>query len=152
MGSFFSSSNVEHSPPEEMVPLFLPYTTTNTIHKQNLEIFSLIWCDSHVEKVYESRVTQEKLLDLIHFQRTFKSIEECEQYIREETTTVDKIILISSGSFGQDLLDRVHHLPQINSVYIYCLLKNNYQTLLTNFPKVDNKLIFFEENIYGSIL
>ncbi len=91
-----------------------------------------------MEKVYECRANQEKLLDLIHFQRTFKLIEECEQYIRDETTSVDKIILISSGTFGQDLLTRVHHLPQINSVYIYCLFKANHETLLANFSKVDN--------------
>lgn len=113
----------------------------NAISKENLEIFSLIWCDSDVDKVYQSRATQEKLLDLIHFQCTFKSIEECEQYIRQQTTPLDKIILISSGSFGQDLLARVHSLPQITTVYIYCLLKTNHTALLTDFSKVNESLI-----------
>jgi hypothetical protein len=144
IGSLFYSPKIEQSPSEEMVPLLLPHTSTSTTHKQNLEIFSLIWCDSDVEKVYESRTTQEKLLDLIHFQRTFKSIDECEQYISEKTTLIDKIILISSGTFGHDLLTRVHHLPQINSVYIYCLLTNNHQSLLDNFSKVDDKFIYLK--------
>ncbi len=139
MGSFFSSPEIEPHPSEEKLPLFPPNTATNTTHKQNLDIFSLIWCDSDVQKVYESRATQEKLLDLIHFQRTFNTVEECERYIRERTTTADKIILVSSGSFGSDLLNRVHHLSQINSVYIYCLLKNNYDLLLANFPKVGSR-------------
>jgi len=94
-----------------------------------------------VDNVYGSRVTQEKLVNLIHFQPTFKSIEEGEIYILNETTVIDKIILISSGSFAQDLISRVHHLPQLNSVYIYCLLKRNYQSLLTRFPKVRDRVI-----------
>jgi hypothetical protein len=152
IGSLFDSPKIEQSPSEEIVPLLLPHTSTSTTHQENLEIFSLIWCDSDVEKVYESRATQEKLLDLIHFQRTFKSIDECKQYISEKTTPIDKIILISSGTFGQDLLACVHHLPQINSVYIYCLLTNNYQSLLDNFSKVDDKFIYLKQSLYFCIV
>ncbi len=106
-------------------------------------LFSLIWCDLDIESVYGTRMTQEKLLGVIHFRRTFKSIEECEQYIFKKTTPADRIILISSGSFGQDLMrGLVHQLPQVNSVYIYCLLWENYQTLLTKFSKVHGRVIY----------
>ena len=121
-GSYFLSDEVH----EGNVPFFQPCSTNNTIHEQNLEIFSLIWCDADVDNVYGSRVAQEKLVDLIHLQRTFKSIEECTTYILNETNIIDKIILISSGSFAQDLISRVHHIPQLHSIHIYCLLKKTY--------------------------
>jgi hypothetical protein len=134
--TIFSNSTVCSTVTEDIVPLLPSPVAIDAPFKQNLEIFSLIWCDADVETVYASRPVHEKLLDLINFQRTFKSVNECEQYICQKTTAIDKIILVSSGSFGQDLLNRVHHLPQINAIYIYCLIKENHQTLLTNFTKV----------------
>ena len=134
--SLFSKLIGSSTVAEDIIPLLPSPVSIDASLNQNLEVFSLIWCDADVETVYASRPVQEKLLHLINFQRTFKSVNECEQYICQKTTAIDKIILVSSGSFGQDLLNRVHHLPQINAIYIYCLIKENYQTLPANFTKV----------------
>lgn len=134
--TIFSQSIASSTVAEDIVPLLPSPVSIGIPLNQNLEIFSLIWCDADVETVYASRPIHEKLSDLINFQRTFKSVNECEQYICQKTTAIDKIILVSSGSFGQDLLNRVHHLPQINAIYVYCLVKENHQTLLAHFTKV----------------
>ena len=137
--SFLFDFDIESDDSQTNVPLFSPSASINQIGKPNLETFSLLWCDADVEKVCSSRAMQEKLLDLISFQRTFTSIDECDQYIGQQTKSIDKIILICSGSFAQQLLGRVHALPQIMSVYIYCFHKENYQQLHSQFAKVGDQ-------------
>jgi poly-beta-hydroxyalkanoate depolymerase len=137
--SFLFDFDIEPDSSQTTIPLFPPSASNSLIGKPNLETFSLLWCDADVEKVYSSRATHEKLLDLISFQRTFTSSDECEQYIRQQTTSADKIILICSGSFAQLLLSGVHALPQLTSVYIYCFHKGNYQQLHGQFAKVSDQ-------------
>ena len=136
--SFLFGFELEPDGSEVMVPLFPPSASISPVGKPNLEIFSLLWCDADVEKVYSSRATQEKLLDLISFQRTFTSIDECERFICQQTTTIDKIILICSGSFAHQLLSRVHEKAQLTSVYVYCFHTENYQQLNSQFGKVSD--------------
>ncbi|CAF1256339.1 unnamed protein product [Rotaria magnacalcarata] len=103
---------------------------------KNLEVFSLIWCDESQDRLYENRQTQEKLRDLINFHKKFTNVQKCESYLHHETTVEDKIILISSGTFGHVLLPKIHDMPQVKTIYIYCLHQTNHEQWIMNFSKV----------------
>ena len=114
----------------------------STAMTKNLEVFSLIWCDANQDTLCENRQTQEKLRDFINFQKTFTSVDECEQYVCHETTVEDKIILISSGALGHILIPKIHDKPSIKSIYIYCLNEANKKEWIINFSKVTTFLIY----------
>ncbi|CAF1335203.1 unnamed protein product, partial [Didymodactylos carnosus] len=86
---------------------------------ENLEVFSLVWCDSDVDRIAEYRQTQMELRRSINFLKTFDNIEECEGYIVQNTPESEEIILIVSDAIGKTLVPRIHALKQVNSIYVY---------------------------------
>jgi GTP-binding protein EngB required for normal cell division len=106
---------------------------TNTDDK-NLEIFSLIWLDENVN-VKDIRDTEQKLRSIINHLKKFQDIKQCLQYI-EKRSEKDRLILIVSGQFGQEIIPFIHNLRQVISIYIYCMDKISNEKWAYKFPKV----------------
>jgi hypothetical protein len=84
----------------------------------NLETYSILWLDPLVTDAKEYIDAQQRLRASINYIRTFKNIDNCEQYI-QSVPTHDRIIFIANNQLGQALIPRVHQLRQIFSIYIY---------------------------------
>ncbi|CAF1560069.1 unnamed protein product [Didymodactylos carnosus] len=102
--------------------------------RENLEIFSLIWCDIAVNSAIDSRHTQIKLRQIINFLITFNNIRDCLQYINEKVN--EKIVLVISGQYGAHLVPLVNELQQIIAIYVYCDHKEIIEEWVNNFEKV----------------
>lgn len=117
--------------------------------KENLEIFSLVWCDINVNSTMDSRHTQRKLRQIINFLIMFDNIRDCLHYINEQPN--EKMVLIVSAQYGVQLLPLIHKLNQIIAVYVYCDHKEIHERWTNNFEKVrlskmtKNKLAFFSK-------
>ena len=86
----------------------------------NLETFILVWLDPNVDTSAENCETQNRLREILTCLITFNRIENCENWLK--TCSIDqKIILIVSGAFGEKLVPKIHYLPWIISIYVYCL-------------------------------
>ncbi|CAF1110064.1 unnamed protein product [Didymodactylos carnosus] len=72
---------------------------------QNLETFSLLWLDQHVNESKDNRVTQKQLRGTINCLLTFESGNECEEHIGQSKD--EKIVLIVSGRLGKFRFDEL---------------------------------------------
>lgn len=105
------------------------------MEEENLEIYSLIWLDGTVDSSEEKLNIQRKLRSSINYLKTFNNEYECENYLLS-TSNNERIILIISGQLGKHLINHIHHLTQIISIYIFCIDKNKYLIWSNQFLKV----------------
>jgi hypothetical protein len=120
-------------------------SSVQTKATSNIEIFACFWLDQNVHKTEDNQETQKELRKIINHLQTFENLDECEQVIR--SITQEKIILISSGSLGHQIVPRLHDLPQFNACYIFCHDEAANKQWATNYAKVcDNKLIECSSN------
>jgi hypothetical protein len=109
--------------------------TKSSIRKNtNYETYSLIWLDASINSE-ENLDAQEKLRLSINYLITFDKVDECEKYIRSISSD-DRIVLIVSGHFGQQLLPNIHLFRQVSSIYIYCTNKEFHQQWSKQYTKV----------------
>jgi hypothetical protein len=100
----------------------------------NLEIFSLIWLDDNIN-VEEFRDTQRKLRSVTNHLRKFEDEHECQQYI-EKREKEDRLVIVVSDQLSRILVPRIHQLPQVSSIYVYCKDKNSSEQWTSKFSKV----------------
>lgn len=84
----------------------------------NLETYSILWLDPLVNDGKEYIDAQQRLRVSINYIRTFKSLDNCEEYI-QSVPKQDRIIFIINNQLGQELIPRIHQYQQIFSIYIY---------------------------------
>lgn len=101
----------------------------------NLETFSLLWLDAEVNTTTENKHAQKRLRSIINHFKTFHDPHKCKTYIMSYTED-DRIILISSGRLGKQLVPEIHGLRQISGIYIYCQDKKAHKQWTKDFPKV----------------
>ncbi|CAF1643631.1 unnamed protein product [Adineta ricciae] len=102
--------------------------------EENLENFTLLWCDSQVNSSPDNRQTQLDLRQSINFLKTFESADSCQLYI--ESKSNEYIVLIVSGSIGRELIPGIHSLPQVIAIYVFCLDIREHETWSAKYEKV----------------
>ncbi|CAF0972957.1 unnamed protein product [Adineta ricciae] len=114
-------------------------STVDTIHNQNLESVACLWLDQNIHSTNDNRTTQEELRQVINYLQTFDDSDQCEEYIRQ--ITHEKVVLIVSGSFGQNIVPRLHSLPQFVACYVFCSNKEANERWANNYSKVKGVFI-----------
>ncbi|CAF0761430.1 unnamed protein product [Didymodactylos carnosus] len=120
-------------------PLPTTWTNINIEQKnpkqgQNLETFSLLWLDQNVNESKDNRETQTQLRRSINCLWTFESGNECEEHIGQSKD--EKIVLIVSGRLGREIVPRVHDLPQLSAIYVYCMDKRTNEIWAKAYKKI----------------
>jgi hypothetical protein len=100
----------------------------------NLESFACLWLDQNIDSTQGNRDTQKELRHVINHLRTFDNSDECEKYIRQ--INQEKVILIVSGSLGQEIVPRLQDLPQLSAFYVFCQDKKRNEEWANKYPKV----------------
>jgi hypothetical protein len=100
-----------------------------------LETFLLVWLDPHVDTSEENVTTQGRLREILTCLVTFDQVDICENWLRK-CCSDEKIILIVSGAFGQEIVPTIHHLPAIITIYVYCLDVRRNKKWAKKFPKI----------------
>ncbi|CAF3299344.1 unnamed protein product [Rotaria sp. Silwood2] len=108
------------------------YDTTS--EDMRLEIFCLIWLDSNIT-AKDNRDTEQRLRSIINRFKKFQDVKECQTYI-EHQSQQDRIVMITSGSLGQEIVSSIHKLRQVISIYVYCMDKQRNKQWADKFPKV----------------
>jgi hypothetical protein len=108
---------------------------TSPIDNTYLETFLLVWLDPHVETRKENIRTQKRLREILTCLITFDKVDTCEQWLKKCCTN-EKIILIVSGAYGQEIVPRIHDLPTIVTIYIYCLHVDLNKIWAKDYPKI----------------
>ncbi|CAF4006107.1 unnamed protein product [Adineta steineri] len=96
-----------------------------------------IWLDSH-ETDYER--FRKRFYEETHVnpkQWLFFSAENaCYEFIKNDVTYPKKVILVTSGSLGKTLIEKLHHCEQLDAVYIYCQKVEIYREFAQHYIKV----------------
>ncbi|CAF1319918.1 unnamed protein product [Adineta ricciae] len=119
---------------------------SSQLTKSNLEIFSIVWLDTSVNLIQENLDVQQRIRATINHLEIFSTRDECEQYIRSVHFD-DQIIFIVDRQSSQDIVPDIHQLPQISSIYIYCLDKQKYDPWTKSFSKIKNVIAHVDELI-----
>ena len=86
------------------------------VNEKNLELYSLFWLDATV-KSPELIESHDELRSIINSVDAFERNNDCENALRR--VTHGKVFVLVRLSQGLPLLSRIHHLSQIDSIYLY---------------------------------
>lgn len=99
---------------------------------------SLIWLDDSDENT----AIQQQLCLLDKNLQTFKTISECEEYIKSRPADAC-ITLIVNGRLGEQIVPNIHELPQISAIYVFCFKKELHEKWAKNHTKVFVSKFYF---------
>lgn len=102
---------------------------------KTIENALLIWLDANIN--VDDVDCQNTIMDLqqvIHTVKTFMNSDDCIQFL--ENVRDKEIFMITSGSLGKVIMPRVHHMSQVDSIFIFCRNKQYHETWANNWRKV----------------
>ncbi|CAF1046281.1 unnamed protein product [Didymodactylos carnosus] len=88
-----------------------------TSPQQNVEDFVLILLDFDSNKM-DYNVILNKLRSIVNYIQIFDQSDECVDYVKSVKN--EKIFIIVSDMLAEQLIDRVHNEPQLDSIYVFC--------------------------------
>ena len=88
---------------------------------RNLEWYTLLWCEENLQLTDE---IQRTLRQSINYVKAFSTIDQCREYLQTHITESlldedERIILVISLDYLDQLMLQVHQLKQIIAVYIF---------------------------------
>ncbi|CAF2426400.1 unnamed protein product [Rotaria sp. Silwood2] len=84
---------------------------------------SIIWLDALVNTSENHQQAQQQLRAVTNHVMTFEDSEQCENHIRSASSD-ERLMLIISDELGRELVSHIYQLPQIASIYICSIDKN----------------------------
>jgi len=114
-------------------------SNTNQSEETNLENVYVIWLDASINSSKENFDIQKQIRSTINHVKTFANVNDCERYL-QQISQDDRIFLIVSGRFGQEIVPKIQHYRQIISIYVYCMDRKINELWAKNFPKVRSSL------------
>jgi hypothetical protein len=111
-------------------------SNVDSVH-HGVEDVTIIWMNPYmndIEAQQDVEKTKNSLRKINDYCLFFIELEKCLQYIK--SVAKEKIFLITSGSCAVELLDKVHSMKQIDSVFIFCLYIDKYLPLKEKYPKL----------------
>jgi hypothetical protein len=108
-------------------------------HQQNnLEMVQnilLIWLDINIVKESNDYVkTVTPLRSVINTIKTYTDSEECIQFITSMGN--EKACILVSGSVGQHIVPRIHSMPQVDSIFVFCGDLTRHRQWAAEWPKI----------------
>ena len=110
----------------------LNFSTEILSNKENITI---IWLDENLDRNRDKTIAIEDFLKQINdFVRLCTDRETCIRSIN--LIKNEKIVLLISGSCSEDVLSRVHNLPNLDSVFVFCMKPQKYISLRSKYTKI----------------
>ncbi|UJR18233.1 hypothetical protein I4U23_005133 [Adineta vaga] len=97
--------------------------------------FFLIWLDSSFAETNEDcKRFLTKLQQIVNTIKTYTDPNDCVNFVTDAKD--ENIFMITSGTLGLDCVPRIHHMPQIDSIYIFCDNKTKHEQWTKDWKKV----------------
>jgi hypothetical protein len=94
----------------------------------NLEGITLIWYDPRLDTTDDTKQTAHQLREVNNYVIFYSDQVQCVDYIKSVNN--EKIFLVMSGKSSSNILQEIYKLPQVDSIFIFCLKVEKYQDLL----------------------
>jgi hypothetical protein len=101
----------------------------------------LAWVD-----VNTNLATQKRLSSLGAILNVFSDLNTFIDYITTDARELNSVILIISGSLGQEFIPMIDIFPQLHSIYIYCTDAIKHMDWAQEYNKIGVDRVFSEEN------
>jgi hypothetical protein len=111
--------------------------SSGTIHSTQriVENFSVVWVDANIDQ--SSKDCQNTLADLhkvVNEVNIFTQPDQCIQF--RDGIKSEKVIVITSGSFGEHFVPNIYALPQLDAIYIFCHNKSRHEQWTKAWDKI----------------
>ncbi|CAF0933633.1 unnamed protein product [Adineta ricciae] len=105
------------------------------VNRRRMQTVLVIWLDSNIDgKSDDCQNTLTQLQSVASSIDTFIDVDLCVDFIRDIKD--EKACLIASGSLGQKIVPRIHSMPQMDSIFIFCGEKKMHEQWAKNWPKI----------------
>jgi hypothetical protein len=104
------------------------------LRRKKIDNMTLIWLDKRIGRTDENYYSMKRFCDLFNNIRTFNRIDSFIDYLYNEVN--EAIILVVSGSFGSQIIPKIHLFNLIDSIYIFCENKTKHQLWAKDFHKI----------------
>lgn len=101
---------------------------------ENKESAALLWFDPNIGSREDTDQTKQRLRRINDYVTFQTDLQACIQFI--QSAVKEKIFLITSGSKASQLLPSIFDLPQIDSIFIFCMKIDRYQHLTGEYSKI----------------
>ncbi|CAF1358544.1 unnamed protein product [Adineta steineri] len=105
------------------------------INLQHMQNVLLIWLDNNIDKNNEDcQNTITQLRRAVNEISIYTDVDQCLEFIQ---TIIDKkVCMIIPGYFGQHIVPRVHNMPGVDSIFVFCGNKNHHEQWIKDWPKI----------------
>ena len=107
---------------------------TSTSPEKNKEGITLLWVDPNIGSRGDTEQTKLRLRQINDYATFQTDLQTGIQFI--QSANKEKIFLITSGSNASPLLPSISGLPQIDSIFIFCVKIDRYQHLTNGCSKI----------------
>lgn len=97
--------------------------------------YSILWLDAAANTGEDNRHAQNQFRSIINHLKTFEDEYKFQKYI-ESVASHKRLILIVSGQLGRKIVPHIHRMPQISSIYVYCMEQKRNELWAKNYSKV----------------
>ncbi|CAF3411572.1 unnamed protein product [Rotaria sp. Silwood2] len=111
--------------------------------KQSQNNLIVIWFDPNIKSKEDIKTKTEELRVINDRINIFSDLEECIKFIKSIRN--EKIFLITSGAQAPEILSQILDLSQVDSVFIFCMIKDRHEYLLTKYNKIVGIYTKFDE-------
>ncbi|CAF3023821.1 unnamed protein product [Rotaria sp. Silwood2] len=105
-------------------------------HRRNLGCFTIVWLDANENEINDDNLnTKTKLANVVVNIKTFNNSRQCIDFL----SSIDenqKVFLIVSGQLGEHIVPEIHHFPQIELIYVFCLNISKHRIWANEYKKV----------------
>ena len=100
-----------------------------------LQDYRLVWVDGNFsESDGDCQNTLRQLRTVVNDVKVFTESTACVDFLRE--VSEEKVFVIVSGALGKDLVPRIHALPQLDTIYIFCGNRERHKPWTEEWSKV----------------
>ncbi|CAF4171889.1 unnamed protein product, partial [Adineta steineri] len=105
------------------------------VNMQRMQNVLVIWLDNNInDNNADCHNTIKQLKRVVNNISTFTDGEECVEFI--QTITNNKVCMIVSGSIGKRIVPHVHHISQVDTIFIFCDNQEWYKEWAKEWPKI----------------
>ncbi|CAF1168269.1 unnamed protein product [Rotaria sordida] len=108
---------------------------SNNRQHRVVENFIVIWSDPKIDQLdsdYQNSISH--LRQIVNSIEIFTNADHCLDFLGKVKD--EKVVLIVSGSFGQQIIPHIQELNQLESIYIFCSHKSKYEQWSKNYEKI----------------
>ena len=100
-----------------------------------VENVQLVWVDTIIDSTDpDAQHTLQQLRTVVNEVNIFSHPHRCRDFL--EGVNKERVLVITSGSVGRELVPQIHTMRQVDGIYIFCRHKSQHKEWARDYPKI----------------